>query len=70
MPVDLGGMPSRHAETVAYMLRNPRPLDNELLAGGRVITDAINPAADDLASAQMANRKYSIEALPAAFFVN
>jgi hypothetical protein len=54
----------------ATMLRDPRPLDQQLLEHGRVITDAGNPAAADFAASQLINRRYVIDALPAAFFVN
>jgi hypothetical protein len=52
------------------MFAHPIPLDQRLLEDGRVITDADNPAAMDIADSQMVNRRYVIEALPAAFFVN
>ena len=45
-------------------------LDQRLLAYGRAITDANNPVAMDLAASQLLNRRYVVEALPAAFFVN
>ena len=67
---DLGSVPPRHLHTLEEMLGNPQPLDQQLLAGGRVITDASNPAAMDFAESQLVNRRYVIEALPAAFFVN
>jgi spermidine synthase len=67
---DLAHVPARHLSVLSEMLRNPIPLDQQLLAHGRVITDADNPVAMDLAASQMINRRYVIEALPAAFFVN
>jgi hypothetical protein len=67
---DLGHVPPRHIYTLSAMLRNPIPLDQQLLAQGRVITDADNPVPMDLAESQMINRRYAVEALPAAFFVN
>jgi len=67
---DLAHVPPRHFFTLSAMLRDPIPLDQQLLAHGRVITDANNPVAMDLARSQMINRRYVIEALPAAFFVN
>ena len=67
---NLAHVPARHLHTLAALLRNPIPLDQQLLAHGRVITDANNPVAMDLAASQMINRRYVIEALPAAFFVN
>jgi predicted membrane-bound spermidine synthase len=68
--VDLAHVPSPHVFILSAMLRDPRPLDQQLLEHGRVITDANNPVAMDLAESQLINRRYVIEALPAAFFVN
>ena len=68
--VDLAHVPQRHLSTVAAMLRDPRPLDQQLLEHGRMITDAGNPAAADLAASQLINRRYVVDALPAAFLVN
>jgi spermidine synthase len=67
---DLNHVPPRHAQTLTVMLRNPIPLDQRLLAHGRTITDANNPVAMDLAASQLINRRYVVEALPSAFFVN
>ena len=67
---DLAHVPLKHLATLAAMLRNPIPLDQQLLAHGRVITDASNPVAMDLADSQLINRRYVVEALPPAFFVN
>jgi|KBSMisStaDraftv2_1062788.scaffolds.fasta_scaffold03590_8 spermidine synthase len=67
---DLSDVPSRHVELMKVMFAHPIPLDQRLLEDGRVITDADNPAAMDIADSQMVNRRYVIEALPAAFFVN
>ena len=67
---DISQVPAKHFDTLAAMLREPRPLDQQLLRDGRVITDAINPVAADMASSQLVNRRYVIEALPPAFFVN
>lgn len=67
---DISHVPARHFNVLMAMLREPRPLDQQLLREGRVITDANNPVAADMASNQMINRRYVIEALPAAFFVN
>ena len=68
--VDLAHVPQRHFFALSTLLRTPRPLDQHLLAQGRVITDASNPVATDLAVSQLINRRYIIDALPAAFFVN
>ncbi len=67
---DLNHVPPRHVPTVRAMLHNPIALDQRLLAHGRMITDANNPVAMDLAKSQLVNRRYVVEALPAAFFVN
>ncbi len=67
---DLGHVPPRHLPTLSAMLRKPIPLDQRLLAHGRAITDSNNPVAMDLAASQLINRRYIVEALPAAFFVN
>ena len=67
---DLSHVPARHFDALSAMLRQPRPLDQQLLRDGRVITDANNPVAADMASSQLVNRRYVVDALPAAFFVN
>ena len=67
---DLTHVPLRHTYTLAAMLRNPIPLDQQLLEHGRIVTDASNPVAMDFADSQLINRRYVIEALPPAFFVN
>ena len=63
-------VPQRHAATLASMLRQPRPLDLQLLEHGRVITDARNAMPADFARSQMINRRYLVDILPAAFFLN
>jgi spermidine synthase len=68
--VELSHVPAFHLQTLAAMLSSPRPLDQDLLAHGRVITDSDNPVATDLALTQMINRRYVIEAMPAPFFMN
>jgi hypothetical protein len=67
---DFAHVPARHFDTLVAMLRAPRPLDQQLLHDGHVITDANNPVAADMASSQLVNRRYVVDALPAAFFVN
>ncbi len=68
--VELEHVPQRHLATLTSMLNEPRPLDLRLLENGRVITDARNAMPADFAKSQMINRRYVIESLPAAFFVN
>jgi len=67
---DLTQVPSRHAGIMRQMLDDPLPLTQQLLESGEIITDASNPVATDLAASQLINRRYVVEALPAAFFVN
>ncbi|MDB5807940.1 MAG: hypothetical protein JWN94_62 [Betaproteobacteria bacterium] len=67
---DLSHVPARHLPTITAMLRKPIALDQRLLEHGRTITDANNPVAMDLAQSQLLNRRYVVEALPSAFFVN
>jgi hypothetical protein len=66
----LGRVPEPHWTTLKQMLNAPQALNQTLLAHGRVISDAANPAARDLARGQMLNRRLVLQALPAAFFVN
>jgi len=67
---DLSHTPARLYEMLAAMLRQPQALNQQLLRDGRVISDANNPVAADMASSQLVNRRHVVEALPAAFFVN
>jgi spermidine synthase len=67
---DLAKIPGRLHATLAAMLQRPQPLNQQLLRDGRVISDANNPVAADMASSQLVNRRHVVEALPAAFFVN
>ena len=67
---DISHAPARHFDVLNAMLREPHPLDQQLLRDGLVITDANNPVAADMAASQLINRRYVVEALPAAFFVN
>ena len=46
---DLTHVSLKHLYTLSAMLRNPIPLDQHLLAQGRVITDADNPVAESVA---------------------
>jgi len=63
-------VPQRHSAALWDMLANPRALDAALLAGGRVISDARNAAALDLAMGQLNYRQSVIGTLPAALLVN
>ena len=68
--VTLAYVPSRYAETLWDMLSKPVPLTSDLFEGGRVITDAVNPAAHDLAQIQMVYRSTVVHAAPPALLVN
>ena len=68
--VEMQHVPSRHSDTLAAMLRAPRPLDQQLLESGRVITDSRNTVTDDLAASQLIHRRNVLQALPAAFLLN
>lgn len=63
-------VPPRHEQTLWNMLSAPTPLTADLLAGGRVVTDALNAAAHDYAQMQMIYRKTVIEATPPGMLVN
>ena len=67
---DLSQVPLRHFDTLSAMLREPLSLDQQLLEHGRIITDARNPVAEDLAQSQIVYRRNAVESLPAAFLVN
>jgi spermidine synthase len=68
--VELRNVPTQYAQPLAALLRAPRQLDPELLAGGQVITDARSAGAADLARTQMGYRRQVARELPAPFLVN
>jgi hypothetical protein len=63
-------VPPRHVDTLWNMLSAPVPLTPELLAGGRIITDAVNPAAHDLARMQLLYRRSVVQQAPPGLLVN
>ena len=63
-------MPRQHENAFWNMLAAPIALTPQLLGGGLVITDAVNAAAHDYASVQIAYRKTVIEATPAGMLMN
>ena len=63
-------VPPRHRDTLWHMLSAPVPLTPDLFAGGRVVTDAVNPAAHDFAQTQLIYRKSVVEGLPKEMFLN
>ncbi|MBI4194264.1 MAG: fused MFS/spermidine synthase [Betaproteobacteria bacterium] len=68
--VTIDRVPARHGDTLWNMLASPRPLDAALLAGGRIVTDARNVAAHDLALSQLIYRQAVVEALPHKLLLN
>ena len=68
--VTLGYVPGRYTDMLWDMLSAPVPLRPELFEGGRIITDAINPAAYDFAKMQMTYRRTVIQNAPPAMLVN
>jgi len=68
--VTLDYVPARHSETLWSMLADPRPLDANLLAGGRIVTDARSAAAHDMALGQLVYRRAVVEALPPPLLLN
>jgi hypothetical protein len=63
-------VPPRYAETLWTMFSAPVPLAAWLFAGGRVISDAVNPAAYDLAQMQMIYRRSVVQSAPGAMLIN
>ena len=68
--VTLDYVPPRHADTLWTMLAHPRTVDKDALAGGRVVTDALNAVAHDFALTQLAYRRSVVEAMPPALLMN
>ena len=63
-------VPPRHEQTLWNMLSSPVPITPALFAGGQIVTDAVNPAAHDLARMQMLYRRNVVEGAPAGLLVN
>ena len=63
-------VPQRHERALWNMLAAPLPLTPALFAGGRIVTDAVNPAAHDFARMQMFYRRDVVQGAPAALLVN
>lgn len=63
-------VPPHYSQTLWNMLSAPTPLTAELLAGGRVVTDARNAAAHDYAQTQITYRRTVIESAPPGLLVN
>ena len=68
--ITLDYVPARHSDALWSMLAQPRALDQTLLQGGRIVTDARNAAVHDIALAQMIYRRSVVDALPRAILLN
>lgn len=68
--VTINDVPERHASTLWDMLARPRDIGGELVAGGKVIHDAWNAAALDIAASQAGFRQGVLEAAPPALLMN
>jgi spermidine synthase len=68
--VTMDDMPARHENTLWDMLAAPMALTPALFAGGKIITDAHNRAALDLAHAQQVYRQAVVGNTPPAFLIN
>lgn len=68
--VTMGDVPERHSSTLWDMLAKPRSVDAGLLAGGKIIHDAWNAAALDIAASQSEFRQSVLEAAPPALLMN
>ncbi len=68
--ITISDVPERHASTLWDMLASPRTVGGELLAGGKVIHDAWNAAALDIAASQAVFRQGVLDAAPPALLMN
>jgi predicted membrane-bound spermidine synthase len=68
--VTLEYVPPRHSDTLWEMLAHPHPVTDDVMAGGRVVTDAVNAGAHDFAMAQLGYRRAVVEAMPPALLLN
>jgi spermidine synthase len=69
-PVTFDHVPAMHRDVLFDMLAKPVKITPALLAGGKIITDARNAAARDLAETEMVYRLDVVENVPAALLVN
>jgi spermidine synthase len=68
--VTFDALPQRHQPVLFSMLYRPTPVTPQLLAGGRVITDAVNAAAHDYAQTQLAYRRSVVSGIPPEMLLN
>jgi spermidine synthase len=68
--VTMTDVPERHSATLWDMLAKPRAVGTELTAGGKIIHDAWNAAALDIAASQAGFRQGVLENAPPALLMN
>ena len=68
--VTFDDVPASHQPVLFNMLASPLPLTPPLLAGGLVISDAVNAAAHEYAQAQLAYRRSVVDGIPAGMLMN
>ena len=68
--VTLADVPERHSATLWDMLARPRVIDSTLTASGKIIYDAWNAAALDMAATQAEFRRGVLESAPPALLLN
>lgn len=68
--VTFDDMPERYSADLWAMLARPLPLDEKLLTGGLVVTDARNAAALDTATTYLVYRRAVVGALPKELLLN
>ena len=68
--VTMTDVPERHAATLWDMLAKPRAVGADLTAGGKIIHDAWNAAALDIADSQAGFRQSVLESAPPALLMN
>jgi hypothetical protein len=68
--VTFDDVPGTHQAALWNMLSAPTPVTPQLLAGGLVITDAVNPAAHDFAKVQLDYRRSVVDGIPPGMLMN
>ena len=68
--ITIADVPERHSSTLWDMLAKPRPVEGDLIASGKVIHDAWNAAALDIAASQATFRQSVLETAPPALLLN
>ncbi len=68
--VTISDVPTSHASTLWDMLAKPRVVDSTLTVSGKIIRDAWNAAALDIAASQAAFRRGVLDVAPPALLMN